>query len=95
MYERYLIRLENEAIGLRYELPTGKMMIGGNYRLREDVEMFIEEYFGGTVPEPTFIQNRKMRYTLTVRKKAYDKGIKRLRDNGLLEKVKSLGRIIR
>lgn len=95
MKEKYLIRLENEAIALRYDLITGELMIGGAYRLRQDIEAFIEEYFGAVVPHPTFPQQRKVRYNLKVAKRAFDAGLKRLKESGLIQKVENLGRIAR
>lgn len=95
MREKYLIRFENEAIGLRFDLLTKDFMIGGAFRLREEIEMFITEYFNSEPPDPILVAGRKVKYELKVRFRDYNAGIKRLKESGLLEKVESLGRIVR
>lgn len=95
MREKYLLRFDNEAVGIRYDLEAEEIMIGGAIRLRQDMEMFIEEYFDSEAPSPVFIQGRKARYDFPLPKRKFDAGLKRLKDNGLIERVESLGRIIR
>jgi hypothetical protein len=96
MNEKYLIRLgEVDALAFRYNLAERQAMIGGANRLREDMECIIEEYFRVPVPEPTFPTRRKIRYNWRMSKTAFDAGYKRMKDNGMIERVKDHGRIVR
>lgn len=96
MNEKYLIRLgEEDALAFRYNLENRRAVIGGLARLREDMEAIIVEYFKVPLTEPIFPAKRKMRYEFRLSKSAFDGGMARMKESGIIERVKEHGRLMR
>ncbi len=97
MKEKFLIRFENEAIALQYDFLAGEITMAGSGRIRSDIEMVLEVYFGMDLGylDPKFLPRRKLLYRMKMKKPQYDAGLKKLQENGLVEPVNNFGRIIR
>ena len=96
MYEKYLLSVGDVTVGLKFNIETKVVTIGGFARFRPQMETLIMEYFNLPLPREK-IKSNKLRYTFKL------KSVKRLREFLLkiekelviVEPVKSLGRVMR
>lgn len=96
MFHRYVIRWErNKAVALRYDLRNGDTMVGGSRQHFEEVEMLLREYFGITEHTARLLSGGKVRCDFHLSWTRFRKGRDRMKENHLLEPVKSHARILR
>jgi hypothetical protein len=96
MREKYLVVVGEQVACIRYGLRNGETVVGGNARFRETYERIIVGYFTDRLPRIQFMQKNKVRYTFTISKARFDRGMQSMRDNGFtVERVQSHGRMMR
>ena len=95
--EKYLVRCDSEhAIGIKYDLKRKFLSIGGSFSNRETMEMILKVYFGlAKVPGLRQVSRTVIRYDLKMGLKIFRNGCLQLHGQGLIERVKAHGRIMR
>lgn len=95
MFEKYVVKKDNQTVVLKYDLRTDTVTVGGFAVFSELIELVVEDGFDQEMPlENTHSQRNKIKYIFKCARKKYRSAIKYLDENFILEKVESHGRLI-
>jgi len=91
---KFMVIVENDILGIKYDIWSGMMTIGGKIKSAVNVKILAKEYFL-TKKEDRKITGSRSRYCIkcVVPELTFDKGIARLKNDFEVTQVERLERI--
>lgn len=97
MIEKYALTQVDKTVIMKFNFLKLELIIGGYSRHRQFIENIIEQYWDlQTLPEMTFSQKNKLRYSARMVSAKYREIIKKIQDDGALtiEQIRAHGRTL-